>query len=226
MGLAERLAEVQTHIATAARRAGRRPEEITLVAVCKTISREVVDEAYQLGVRHFGENRVQEARAKFGAGRPDDLTLHLIGTLQSNKAREAVALFDVVHSVDRVALIDELGKRAARAGRRLPILFEINIAGEASKQGAAPEEAAALVAAARRQPALAPRGLMAMAPLVTAMEETRPIFRRLRALRDDLQRANPDLDLGELSMGMTNDYPVAIEEGATLVRVGRAVFAG
>lgn len=224
-GLEERLTRVRERVAAAARRSGRRPEDVTLIAVSKTVERPAVDRAYTLGQRHFGENRVQVARAKFAAPCPVDLTLHLIGSLQTNKVREAVGLFAMVHSVDRPALVAELGKRAERAGLRLPILFEINVAGEASKQGAPPEEAAALIAEARRQPWLIPRGFMTMAPLVGDAEETRPVFRALRALRDEQQRANRDLELDELSMGMTNDYEVAIEEGATLVRIGRAIFA-
>ena len=184
-----------------------------------------MDEAYALGLRHFGENRVQVAKAKFGAGRPDDLTLHLIGSLQTNKAREAVALFDLVHSVDRASLIEALAGAAAKAGRRLPLLLQVNIAGEESKQGCAPGEAEALALAVAAQPSLELRGLMTIAPLVATPEEARPVFRGLRQLRDDLQSAHPELRLPDLSMGMTNDFPVAIEEGATIVRVGRAIFA-
>ena len=226
LGLQERIAQVQERIAAAARRAGRDPDAVTLVAVSKTVDRAAVDEAYRAGLRQFGENRVQEAKAKFGSGRPADLTLHLIGTLQTNKAKDAVALFDVVHSVDRAGVVDALGKRAAQAGRRLPVLLEVNVAGEASKQGADPAEAPALVARLAGQGWLQLRGLMTMAPLVADQEETRPVFRALRRLRDDLRRANPGLELPDLSMGMTNDYPVAVEEGATIVRVGRAIFAG
>ena len=223
--LGDRIARVQTKVAGAARRAGRTPSEITIVGVCKTVERPTVDEAYSCGLRHFGENRVQVARAKFGQGRPADTTLHLIGSLQTNKAREAVALFDIVHSVDRAGLIDALATAAARAGRRLPVLLQVNIAAEESKQGCAAEEAAALAAAIIAQPALELRGLMSMAPFTATAEETRPVFRALRLLRDELRRAHPDTPLPDLSMGMTNDYPIAIEEGATIVRVGRAIFA-
>lgn len=222
--LSERIARVQESVAAAAGRAGRNPDEVTIVAVCKTVERPAVDEAYRCGLRHFGENRVQVAQAKFGAGRPDDLVLHLIGSLQTNKARDAVALFDLIHSVDRPNLIAALTAAAQRANRRVPVLLEVNIAGEASKQGCAPEAVPALVSAVAAEPLLDLRGLMAMAPLVAA-EETRPYFRALRLLRDDLRRALPNLPLPDLSMGMTNDYPVAVEEGATIVRVGRAIFA-
>lgn len=223
--LADRIALVQGQVAAAAQRAGRDPGAVTIVGVCKTVERPMVDEAYGHGLRHFGENRVQVAKAKFGAGRPTDLTLHLIGSLQTNKAKEAVTLFDIVHSVDRANLIDALASAAARAGRRLPILLQVNIAGEESKQGCEPGEAEALALAAAAQPALELRGLMTMAPFYAEMEATRPVFRALRQLRDDLVAAHPTLKLPDLSMGMTNDYPVAIEEGATIVRVGRAIFA-
>lgn len=224
MSLEARIARVRETIAAAARRAGRDPDAVTLVAVCKTVERPTVDEAYRCGLRHFGENRVQVAKAKFAADRPDDLALHLIGSLQTNKARDAVALFDVIHSVDRAGLIDALVKEAVRAGKRLPVLVEVNIAGEASKHGADPTEAPALLRRLAAEPCLEPRGLMAMAPLVADPEDARPAFRALRELRDSLRRANPELELPDLSMGMTNDYPIAVEECATIVRVGRAIF--
>lgn len=223
--LAERIAHVRAEVAAAAQRAGRDPNAITIVGVCKTVERPAIDEAYALGLRHFGENRVQVARSKFGAGRPDDLTLHMIGSLQTNKARDAVALFDLVHSVDRASLIEALASAAAKAGRRLPVLVQVNIASEESKQGCEPGEAASLALTVAAQPSLELRGLMTMAPYYAEMEATRPVFRALRQLRDDLAGAHTDLLLPDLSMGMTNDYPVAIEEGATIVRVGRAIFA-
>ena len=222
--LAARIATVRAEIAAAAMRAGRDPGAVTLVGVCKTVERPTVDAAYALGLRHFGENRVQVAKAKFGADHPDDLVLHLIGSLQTNKAREVVALFDLIHSVDRLGLIEALANAAERAGRRLPVLLQVNIAGEERKQGCEPDEATALAAAIVARPTLELRGLMTMAPYVLS-EETRPVFRALRALRDELRERHPDHPLPELSMGMTNDYAVAIEEGATIVRVGRAIFA-
>lgn len=223
--LAERVARVRAEVAAAARRAGRAPESVTIVGVCKTVERPAVDAAFDLGLRHFGENRVQVAKAKFGDGRPPELALHLIGSLQTNKARDAVALFDLVHSVDRANLIDALAGAAAKAGRRLPVLLQVNIAGEERKQGCAPGEAEALALAVAAQPTLELRGLMTMAPFYAEMAATRPVFRALRQLRDDLAAAHPTLHLPDLSMGMTNDYPVAIEEGATIVRIGRAIFA-
>jgi len=225
MDLGGRIARVREEVDAAARRAQRGADEVTIVGVCKTVERPVIDEAYRHGLRHFGENRVQVARAKFGAGCPADLTLHLIGSLQTNKARDAVTLFDVVHSVDRLSLVAALIKEAGRASRRVPVLVQVNIAGEASKEGCAPVEAPDLVRRIAGEPALELRGLMTIAPLVADAEETRPIFRALRHLRDDLRRVDRRLELPDLSMGMTNDFPVAIEEGATIVRVGRAIFA-
>jgi pyridoxal phosphate enzyme (YggS family) len=223
--LAGRIARVQGEVAAAARRAGRDPGEVTIVGVCKTVERPAVDEAYALSLRHFGENRVQVAKAKFGAGRQGDMALHLIGSLQTNKAKDAVALFDLVHSVDRANLIEALASAAAKAERRLPVLLQVNIAGEESKQGCEPGETEALALAIAAQPSLELRGMMTMAPLVSTPEEARPVFRGLRQLRDDLCRAHTTLNLPDLSMGMTNDYAVAIEEGATIVRIGRAIFA-
>ncbi len=225
ISLGKRINDVQAEIAAAAARVNRDPTTVTLVAVCKTVEQPTVDLAYAQGLRHFGENRVQVARAKFGGEQPADLTLHLIGSLQTNKAKDAVALFDLVHSVDRQGLIDALATAASRASKRLPVLLQVNIAEEESKQGCAAAEAPALVAAIAAKPDLELRGFMTMAPFTATAEETRPVFRALRLLRDEIQAAHPELALHELSMGMTNDYPVAIEEGATLVRVGRAIFA-
>ena len=224
--LGERIAAVHAAIAEAAIAAGRRPEEITLVAVTKTVDRATVDEAYAHGLRHFGENRVQDALAKFATPPPPDAALHLIGQLQSNKARPASHLFDLIESVDRPSLIDALEKSGAGMGRPVPVLLQVNIAREPQKAGCTPEDAAALAARIHGSPHLALRGLMTIAPLVADPEEARPVFAGLRALRDRLADDDPSLDLGVLSMGMSNDYPVAIAEGATLVRIGRAVLGG
>jgi pyridoxal phosphate enzyme (YggS family) len=224
MTLAQRLTVVQERIAAAAARSGRPAAAVTLVAVCKTADRPAIDAAYAAGVRHFGENRVQEALAKFGQARPADLVLHLIGHLQTNKARDAVRLFQVIHSVDSEHLLDALERQAARADLTVPVLLEVNVSGEASKQGVAPAATEALATAAFARPHLRPRGLMTVAPLVDDAEQVRPVFRGLRALRDRLCAAHPDWQLPDLSMGMTNDYEVAIEEGATIVRIGRAIF--
>ncbi len=224
--LRENLARVRCRIERAAERAGRLPQNVQIVAVTKGIDREKVQAAYELGLRLFGENRVQEAQKKFGDNPlPADAELHLIGYLQTNKVRHAVKLFALIHSVDRAALIEELNERAVRVGRRLPILIQVNIAGEEQKHGCRPVEAAELLSLALTKPQLEVRGLMTIAPLVPESELVRPIFRALRELRDQLQERFQH-PLPELSMGMSNDFDIAVEEGATLVRIGRALFGG
>lgn len=221
--LGANLARVRSRIAEAARRAGRRPEDVLLVAVTKTVAAERVREAMGLGLRVFGENRVQEAREKVPqiAG----ASWHLIGTLQRNKVKEALRLFEVIHSVDSTALAEEISRRAAQDGRApVGVLIEVNISGEAQKHGVSPEQAGAVAAAAARLPGLRLRGLMGMAPIVSEPAEARPYFRRLREIRDRAQDA-AGAALPELSMGMTEDFEIAVEEGATMVRIGRALFA-
>ncbi|MEK7874050.1 MAG: YggS family pyridoxal phosphate-dependent enzyme [Chloroflexota bacterium] len=223
MELDERLQAILQRIARAAERAHRVPSDVTLVAVTKTIAPPDIERAFRLGVRHFGENRVQEAEGKIAALahlRPH-ITWHMVGHLQSNKARMAVLLFDMVQSVDSFSLAQELSRRAAKprghGTRPLPILLEVNVAGEASKSGFSPDAVAEAVQSVARLPNLELRGLMTVAPLAADPETVRPAFRRLRELRDAL-------GLRELSMGMTDDFEVAIEEGATMVRIGRALF--
>lgn len=222
--LASRIERVRQNVAEAAGAAGRSPDAITIVAVSKTVERPVVDAAALLGLRHFGENRVQDAAQKFAEAPLDGCRLHLIGHLQSNKAKRAVALFDVIESVDRLSLIEALETEAEHLGKLMPILLQVNVAGESQKSGCASEDAALLMRRLSESSWLEPRGLMTMAPLVTDPEEVRPVFAGLRVLRDRLQQEFPDLALDSLSMGMSNDYVVAIGEGATSVRVGRAIF--
>lgn len=224
--LEERVATVERQVAEAAAASGRDLQEITIVAVCKTAPREAVDAAVDLGLRHFAENRVQDALRKFETPLPPECDLHLIGHLQTNKARPAVGLFDVIESIDRRSLIAALEKEAARIEKSIPVLLQVNIAGEEQKAGCTPQEAHDLLASLIASPWLEPQGLMTMAPLVADPEEVRPVFRGLRELRDRLQDHFPGVPLPVLSMGMSNDYPVAIAEGATLVRVGRAIFGG
>lgn len=221
--LGARLAAVRARIASAAERAGRDPRSVTLVGVSKTMPLAIVRNAYRAGLAHFGENRVQEATAKFADFKPADLTLHLVGHLQRNKAGKAVGLFDVFHSVDSLALAESLSVACREQSAPLPILLEVNVAGEESKFGLAPAEVLPLLERVASLKSLTPRGLMTIAPLVADPEQVRPIFRQLRALRDECQ-ARLGLELPHLSMGMTNDFEVAVEEGATLVRVGRAIF--
>lgn len=226
VGLAERVATVRRQVAEAAAASDRAPEQVTIIAVCKTAPREAVDAAVDLGLRHFAENRVQDALRKFESPLPAGCDLHLIGHLQTNKARPALGLFDVIETVDRPSLITALEKEAARIEKRLPVLVQVNVAGEEQKAGCAPQEAHDLLAALTASVWLEPQGFMTMAPLVADPEEVRPVFRGLRELRDRLQEQFADVPLPVLSMGMSNDYLVAIAEGATLVRVGRAIFGG
>lgn len=223
------VAHVRERIAAAAGRSGRRPEEITLVAVAKGVGLSRIQEAVACGVTDLGENRVQEATPKVTAlGRgvvrpgPPQLRWHMVGHLQRNKVRQAVSIFDAVHSVDSERLATELSQRAHRS---LDVLLQVNVAGEPRKFGVSPEAAARVLRGIVGLPNLRIIGLMTIAPQVDDPEKVRPIFRRLRLLRDEFERQRiAGLTLAELSMGMTDDFEVAIEEGATMVRIGRAVF--
>jgi pyridoxal phosphate enzyme (YggS family) len=223
LALEERINRIKDGIEQAARRAGRNPDEITLIGVTKTVDRSVVDQAYALGMRDFGENRVQDCLEKFALPLPSDARLHEIGQLQTNKAKQAVSLFNVIHSVDRFSLVAALEKAATQAGKPIDVLIQVNIAGEDQKAGCEPAQVEGIAAAILAGTSLRLRGLMTMAPLVSTPEEARPVFRALRELRDQLSPAI-GVELPWLSMGMTNDFEVAIEEGATHVRVGRAIF--
>lgn len=222
--LARNIAEIQERLHLAAGEAGRSADEVTIVAVSKTFPREMVDEAHALGLDVFGENRVQEAVAKFEGTLPTAMRVHLIGQLQTNKARAAVALFDRIESVDRPSLVVALEKEAARAETLVSVLVQVNIGREPQKAGCPPEEILALVDAVRAADHLQLDGLMGIAPLVADQEGARPYFRLLRKLRDDAMRARPDLHLSVLSMGMSGDFEAAIMEGATHVRIGSAIF--
>jgi PLP dependent protein len=229
--IAGNLAGVQQRIAAACRRAGRRVEDVTLVAVTKTVSPDHVRVAYDLGLANFGENRVQEAHEKILSLRDLPLCWHMIGHLQSNKAAQAVDLFQIVHSVDCVEIAQHLSRRALARGSRLPVLLELNIAGEASKfgfrTGAGEADLSALLADVERiltLPGLDVQGLMTVAPMTEEPEMVRPYFHRLHSLRDLLRSSYGASTLPHLSMGMTDDFEVAIEEGATMIRLGRAIF--
>lgn len=231
MSVAENLARVREQIHSAARRAGRSPDEITLVAVSKTFPVEAVLEAYAAGARDIGENRVEEAGEKIPAvnrqlGR-EPLRWHLIGHLQRRKARDAAALFDMVQSIDTLRLAETLSRHAAQAGKQVPVLLQVNIGSDPQKFGFAPEPRGDLIREMEKLLALEGLrvgGLMTIGPLVSTAEQARPFFRALRELRDELARRYPNAQWHELSMGMTDDYAVAIEEGATFVRIGRAIF--
>lgn len=219
------LAAINERIARACDKADRDPASVTLVGVSKTVDRDVVDAAYEAGLRHFGENRVQDARRKFAEPLPDDAVLHMIGQLQSNKAAHALQVFDTIESVDRHSLIEELDRQTLKLGRTLPVLLQVNIAGESQKAGCDAMEATALARQIGASEGLRLMGLMTIAPLVDNPEAARPVFAGLRKLRDQLVEDGVADALPVLSMGMTNDFEIAIEEGATEVRVGRALFA-
>jgi hypothetical protein len=219
----QRLDEVRDRLQAAAVRSGRSVAEVTLVAVTKTVAAETVRAALAEGLTDLGENRVQEAQAKIPAVGRDRARWHLIGHLQRNKAGRAVELFDRVHSVDDADLAEALSRRAVVAGRTLPVLVEVNVSGEASKFGVAPADLEPLLERVALLPGLGLDGLMTVGPLVERAEDARAGFARLRGLRD---RAEQRLGrrLPQLSMGMSGDYEVAVEEGSTMVRVGTAIF--
>ncbi len=220
--LQENLTRIRSRIDQACERSGRQPDSVRLMAVSKNQSPERVAEAASAGLTLFGENRIQEAKVKIPLC-PSQLEWHFIGHLQSNKSRDAVSLFHVVQGVDSLALAEELQKQAIKQARSLPILLEVNVAGESSKFGWNPDRLLAELLQLNALPRLVVQGLMTIAPYAVDPEQVRPIFRRLRELRDrctDLLGA----PLPVLSMGMSGDLEVAIEEGATLVRVGTALF--
>jgi hypothetical protein len=215
----ENLRSVLERIDAAARRSGRAGHEITLVTVAKTRSVAEIGEALAAGVKDIGENYVQEAEAKYGEI-GDAATWHMIGHLQRNKARHAVEVFSVIHSVDSEALAREIGRRAEAAGRRVDVLVEVKISDEATKFGVEPYQALSLVDKISEVLGIRVRGLMGMAPFVADPEDTRPYFSKLKQLWDKL----PDEQRLCLSMGMTQDFEIAIEEGSNMVRIGTAIF--
>jgi pyridoxal phosphate enzyme (YggS family) len=239
--LARNLRTVQGRIHGAAERVRHDPGKIQLVAVSKTVEPARILAAYELGLRLFGENRVEEAEKKIPTVNTEIVALggapaswHLIGHLQSRKASRAVQLFDLIHSVDSVHLAEKLDRQAAAIGKKLPILLELNISGEEAKfgfpvdlGGVMSEQAPVFVRAIQQilaLPNLSVRGVMTMAPMVGSPELARPYFRRLREWRDFLAARFPEQSWTELSMGMTDDFEVAIEEGSTMLRLGRAIF--
>jgi pyridoxal phosphate enzyme (YggS family) len=224
--LQTRLTNVRRRIADAARRCGRAPEDITLVAVSKTHPAPLVRQAIDLGVTDLGENRVQEAELKIPEVGRTDARWHLIGHLQANKVRRAVKLFDVIHSLDSVSLAQRLERSCIEEGREaLKVLIQVDLAGEVTKSGIAVADLPGLVTAVSGSSRLKFLGLMVLPPFFEDTERVRPFFRRLRELRDEFQAVGQfGQARGELSMGMTNDFEVAIEEGATILRIGTAIF--
>jgi pyridoxal phosphate enzyme (YggS family) len=230
MSIAQNLAQVRERIAVAASRAGRRPEDIALMAVSKTFPAERIREAYEAGLRLFGENRVQEFSGKIDPLRDlHNAEWHLIGHLQTNKAAKAVELFAAVDSVDSLRLAQKLNASARQLEKKIAVLIEINVGGEAAKSGLPPEsrELDELLMGAPGLGHLEFRGLMTVPPFTEDPQRARPYFRKLRELRDQIKgRGLPAVSMDALSMGMSHDFEVAIEEGSTCVRVGTAIFGG
>jgi pyridoxal phosphate enzyme (YggS family) len=224
MAVRDSVAEVLARIEAACERALRDPSDVRLVAVTKTVEVPAIAEAVEAGVTCIGENRVQEAARKFAAELPP-VEKHLVGHLQTNKAGKALELFDMIQSVDSVRLARELSRVCSSEGRFIDVLVEVNTSGEETKFGFEPGEAVGAIEEMADLPGLKVAGLMTIGAFLPDPEDVRPCFRRLRALRDEIEeRVIPGVSMDHLSMGMTNDFEVAIEEGATIVRVGRAIF--
>jgi len=222
MEFAAHINAIQQRIEAACARAGRAVGSVTLVAVTKGQPPEVVGEAAKLGLRLFGENKVQEAKAKIPLC-PDRLRWHMIGHLQTNKCRDAVELFEMIQSVDSLHLAEEINKRAEQAAKTLPVLLEVSAVGEASKFGYRPEQLLAELSRLNALPRLEIHGLMTVPPWTPDPEKVRPVFREMRELKERCEQIL-GAPLPHLSMGMTGDFEVAIEEGATMVRIGTALF--
>ncbi len=227
MGVSENLAAIREQVRNSAVKANRDPAGITIIAVTKYVDVNRINEALHAGITHIAENRVQDGAAKIPL-LEQEVTKHLIGTLQTNKVKKALEIFDLIHSVDREELILELAKQAGKLDRQCQFLIQVNISKEISKHGINPEQLGGLLDRIQSYPLLQPVGLMTMAPLGVGPEATRSIFRCLRILFEDISR-NPDYKLNGanwryLSMGMSQDFPEAVEEGANLLRIGTAIF--
>ena len=222
--IAGNLQRVRDKIAAAAERSGRAAGDVELVVVTKERSIDEINEAIQAGAEVIGENRVQEAKGKYPQLR-GRVSMHMIGHLQRNKVKDALKIFEFIHSVDSLKLAEEIERVATRWEKTVPVLAEVNVSGESSKFGLEPEELRPFLENVSGMKSLRVEGLMTMAPFVRDPEETRPVFARLRGLRDEINRLHlPGVVLRHLSMGMTQDYGIAVEEGATMVRVGSAIF--
>jgi pyridoxal phosphate enzyme (YggS family) len=221
----KKLARVMDRINQAAISSGRDPESVRLVAVSKTISAQTVQQAIEAGVNILGENYIQETRTKFNVLASYPVSWHFIGHLQTNKAKYAVRMFDLIHSVDSFKLAVEINKQAAKSGKIQHILIQVNVAGESSKSGISLQNTLSLIKEISALNNLTIKGLMTMPPFFNEPEKVRPFFKDLRNLQDTIKREKIDhVDMEELSMGMTGDFETAIEEGATLVRIGTAIF--
>mgnify|MGYP000378728941 CR=1 FL=1 len=223
--LRENIERVRDRIGAAARRRGRNPEDITLVAVTKGVPAEIIEKGIELGLEHLGENRAQEFLKKYPLLQGKGVHWHFIGHLQRNKVRYIWDKVDLIHSVDSLRLAQELNRRALEGGRKIKILVQVNVAREEGKFGVAPEDLLPLVRQIASLEGLCIEGLMTLAPWLPDPEEVRPVFRRLYELSREVEALSlPGVQMRYLSMGMSNDFEVAIEEGANLVRIGRAIF--
>ena len=221
----EAISHINQRMASAAIACGRKPEAVKLVAVSKTVPVEHIQAAIDAGLRTFGENYVQEARDKIRQLQDQVVSWHFIGRLQTNKAKHAVPWFDMIHTVDSEKLAREIDRQAKKNGKIQNILVQVNVGGEASKAGVSPEDAESLIRAISPLENLAVKGLMTIPPFFDSPETVRPYFRQLAKLRDRIQnQCIPRISMQELSMGMTGDFETAIEQGATLVRIGTAIF--
>lgn len=223
-GVRERIEQVRRRIAEAAGRSGRDPNDVQLVAVTKSVVVSQIREALDAGLTVFGENRIQEAKGKVALLSSPSIQWHLVGTLQTNKSKLAVELFELIHSLDSVKLAASMDRHGAALRKQVRALIEVNLEGESDKSGLHESELLPLLQACRAYAHLTIEGLMAIPPFHRNPQDVRPYFRRLRLLRDRAAETHPDFRLRHLSMGMSNDFEVAIEEGATLVRIGTAIF--
>ena len=223
-GVRGRIEQVRRRIAEAAGRSGRDPNDVQLVAVTKSVAVSQIREALDAGLTVFGENRIQEAKGKVALLSSPSIQWHLVGTLQTNKSKLAVELFELIHSLDSVKLAASMDRHGAALRKQVRALIEVNLEGESDKSGLHESELLPLLQACRAYAHLTIEGLMAIPPFHRNPQDVRPYFRRLRLLRDRAADTHPDFRLRHLSMGMSNDFEVAIEEGATLVRIGTAIF--
>jgi len=224
MSIKENLERIREKIRVKSELVGRDPQEITLVAVSKTIEADKIEEAIAAGVNIIGESRIQEAKEKYEKVK-SKIIWHLVGHLQRNKAKDAVKIFDLIHSVDSAKLAKEIDKQARKAGKIQKILIEANVSGEESKYGLSPEGVITFLQEINGLPNIKVKGLMTMAPLYENPEDCRPYFRKLKELVEEVKAENiKNVEMVYLSMGMSNDFEVAIEEGSNMVRIGRAIF--
>ena len=226
MSIAKNVEFVKNQIAMACERAGRSPEEVTIVAVTKYVDVPEIQALLDAGITHIGESRVQAAEAKLTQLEGKNFVAHMIGHLQRNKVARCLQLVDLIHSVDSWRLLVEIDKQGARLGKVTPCLLQVNVSGEATKFGFSPEQLHSVLEGIHQLPHVTVKGLMTMAPHHSNPEDTRPVFRSLRRLAEQIKAQNmPGVHMDELSMGMSNDYAIAVEEGATMVRIGSALFA-